>query len=84
MDYVAQKWDTFDCVVVVMDAVQGVNTEEQVKLLEFVKDKTEKIRTIPVIVLGNKVDHPDDKEVAALVGEVSYQGFSAESWSYLS
>ena len=71
MDYVAQKWDTFDCVVVVMDAVQGVNTEEQVKLLEFVKDKTEKIRTIPVIVLGNKVDHPDDKEVAALVGEVS-------------
>ena len=55
MDYVAQKWDTFDCVVVVMDAVQGVNTEEQVKLLEFVKDKTEKIRNIPVIVLRNKV-----------------------------
>ena len=70
MDYVAQKWDTFDCVVVVMDAVQGVNTEEQVKLLEFVKDNTEKIRNIPVIVLGNKVDDPDDKEVAGLVGEV--------------
>ena len=70
MDYVEQKWDTFDCVIVVMDAVQGVNTEEQVKLLEFVKNNTKKIRNIPIIVLGNKVDDPDNVEVAELVDEV--------------
>lgn len=34
--YVAAKWNTFDCVVVVMDGKNGVNTEEQMSLLEFV------------------------------------------------
>ena len=36
-EYVESNWNTFDCVVLVMDAVQGVNTQEQVDLLKFVK-----------------------------------------------
>ena len=32
-EYVEQKWNTFDCVVLVMDGRTGINTEEQVELL---------------------------------------------------
>eukprot|EP00980_Cylindrotheca_fusiformis_P030895 scaffold25600_cov162-Cylindrotheca_fusiformis.AAC.1 len=28
-DYVEEKWNNFDCIVVVMDGRQGVNTEEK-------------------------------------------------------
>ena len=41
-DYVKSKWNTFDCVVVVMDAKQVANTEEQVELLNDVKDPIRK------------------------------------------
>lgn len=34
-EYVVNQWHTFDCVVVVMDGRQGVNTEEQVDLLKL-------------------------------------------------
>lgn len=34
--YVTEKWETFDCVVVVMDGRHGVNTEDQVYLLNLV------------------------------------------------
>jgi signal recognition particle receptor subunit beta len=67
-DYVAAKWDTFDCVIVVMDGRQGVNTEEQVGLLRFVK-KNLKLKDIPVIILCNKVDDPYDEEQAEMIGE---------------
>ena len=70
MKYVQKEWNSFDCVIVVMDAGQGVNTEEQVKLLEFVRDNAKEQRNIPVIILGNKVDNPDEEEVMELVGEV--------------
>lgn len=70
LNYVSQKWDTFDCVVIVMDAGKGVNTEEQVSLLEFVHRKLASDKSVPVIVLCNKVDDPDDDEVMELVGEV--------------
>ena len=58
-DYVNSKWDTFDCVIVVMDVVQGVNTEEQVQLLELVKKNLMNNKNLPVIVLCNKVDDPE-------------------------
>jgi GTPase SAR1 family protein len=71
--YVVDKWETFDCVVVVMDAEKGVNTEEQVELLHFVRDNLEKKKRVPVIVLCNKVDDPDAKELMDLVQEVREQ-----------
>jgi hypothetical protein len=40
-NFVAQKWHTFDVVVLVMDGKQGVNTEEQIKMLQFVKENQE-------------------------------------------
>jgi GTPase SAR1 family protein len=36
-DFVSNNWKTFDCVIVVMDGKQGVNSEDQVFLLQFVK-----------------------------------------------
>ena len=68
-DYVESKWDTFDCVVVVMDAIQGVNTQEQVELLKFVQRNNHHLKRIPTIVLGNKVDDPSDEDTLTLVGE---------------
>ncbi len=70
LNYVADKWDTFDCVIIVMDAEKGVNTEEQVELLKLVKQKLDVDKHIPVLVLCNKVDDPEDDELMELVGEV--------------
>lgn len=71
LKYVSRQWDSYDCVVVVMDAEKGVNTEEQVSLLEFVKEKQQQVKDVPVIVLCNKVDDPDSNhELAVLVDEV--------------
>ena len=68
-DFVEQKWDTFDVVVLVMDGKQGVNTEEQLKLFQFVKNNQDKKRLAPLIILLNKVDDPDDEEQALLIDE---------------
>mmetsp|Transcript_19929 Transcript_19929/g.56449 ORF Transcript_19929/g.56449 Transcript_19929/m.56449 type:complete len:672 (+) Transcript_19929:286-2301(+) len=68
--HVADKWSTFDCAIVVMDALQGVNTDEQVNILKFVKENNTKHKDIPIIVVGNKVDNPDDEEQMELVEEV--------------
>jgi GTPase SAR1 family protein len=68
MKYVKEKWATFDCVVVVMDGKQGVNSEEQVNLLNVVKENLN-TKDVPVIILCNKVDDPDDEEQAGLIAE---------------
>ena len=68
-EYVNAKWHTFDCVVAVMDGKQGVNTEDQVQLLKFIRANNEQIKEIPIVVLFNKVDDPMDQEQAALVHE---------------
>jgi GTPase SAR1 family protein len=68
-DYVKSHWTTFDCVCLVMDAVQGVNTEEQVELLKFVKKNNEEDKDIPTIILGNKMDDPEHKQKLELVRE---------------
>eukprot|EP00539_Tryblionella_compressa_P009996 CAMPEP_0178795558 /NCGR_PEP_ID=MMETSP0745-20121128/10183_1 /TAXON_ID=913974 /ORGANISM="Nitzschia punctata, Strain CCMP561" /LENGTH=228 /DNA_ID=CAMNT_0020453945 /DNA_START=1024 /DNA_END=1708 /DNA_ORIENTATION=+ len=67
--YTDGNWHTFDIVVVVMDARQGVNTEEQNDLLMLVQQNLSSKRVIPVVILGNKVDDPDDKEQKALLVE---------------
>ena len=68
-DYVESNWDTFDCVVVVMDAVQGVNTEEQVSLLKFVHSNNQKYKDVPIVVLGNKMDDLRDEDTIHLIEE---------------
>jgi GTPase SAR1 family protein len=69
-DYIANKWHTFDCVMVVMDGRQGANTDEQVELLRLAKSHCDSIRSVPVIVLGNKIDDPEDEEQAMMVSDV--------------
>jgi GTPase SAR1 family protein len=69
-DYVANKWHTFDCVMVVMDGRQGANTDEQVELLRLAKSHCDSIRSVPVIVLCNKIDDPEDEEQAMMVNDV--------------
>jgi GTPase SAR1 family protein len=68
-DYVNDNWKTFDCAVVVMDGRQGVNTEEQVSLLHFVKKNIDEKKDVPVVILFNKIDDPEDDEQAELVLE---------------
>ena len=68
--YIHDNWDGFDCVVVVMDAIQGANTQEQVSLLRFVSDNVREKKDIPVIILGNKIDDPDDEEMLFQVEEL--------------
>ena len=75
-EYVDEKWHTFDCVVLVMDGKQGVNTEDQVLLLNLVKSNKERIKNVPVIILFNKVDDPEDQEQAELIQE-AYQEIEA-------
>ncbi|KAL3912360.1 MAG: hypothetical protein SGILL_006915, partial [Bacillariaceae sp.] len=67
--YVEANWGTFDCVIVVMDAVQGVNTQEQVDLLKFVHQNNQEEKKIATIILGNKVDDPEHKSKQELVEE---------------
>ena len=67
--YVRDQWCNFDCVVLVMDGKQGVNTQDQVFLLRLVKDLLETKKKLPVIVLCNKVDDPEDEEQAEMVNE---------------
>jgi small GTP-binding protein len=68
--YINEHWDTFDCVIAVMDVFQGVNTDEQVQLLELIRDNNSSKKCVPFIVLCNKMDDPDDDEVQMLVTEV--------------
>ena len=70
LKFVEERWDSFDIVVVVMDATQGVNTEDQVKLLKFVQKNNSTVKDLFTIVVCNKVDHPDVECVGELVDEV--------------
>jgi GTPase SAR1 family protein len=65
LNYVNTKWDSFDCVVVVLDVYQDV--DEQASLLKLVKDNIANEKDIPVIVVCNKVDDPYNQDVAMLV-----------------
>jgi GTPase Era involved in 16S rRNA processing len=65
LNYVNTKWDSFDCVVVVLDVFQDI--DEQASLLSVVKDNIANEKDIPVIVVCNKVDDPYNQDVAMLV-----------------
>jgi small GTP-binding protein len=67
-DYTSEHWHEFDCVVLVLDGKQGANTEEQLRLLKLTRKHLKK-RKVPVIILCNKVDDPDDEEQKLLVEE---------------
>ena len=68
-EYVEENWHSFDIAVVVMDGRQGVNTEEQLELLKLVKQNNHKVKKIPIIILCNKVDDPEDAEQTLLFKE---------------
>jgi GTPase SAR1 family protein len=51
-----------------MDGKQGVNSEEQVNLLNLVKESMD-TKEVPVIILCNKVDDPTTKKQAGLIAE---------------
>jgi signal recognition particle receptor subunit beta len=68
-DYVEDRWDQFDCVILVMDARHGVNTEEQIALLEFIKTNLNERKDLPVIILFNKVDELDPQEEKEVIEE---------------
>ena len=70
-NYVSSHWHTFDCVIVVLDGRQGVNTEEQVELLKLAKTQCHEVKEIPLIVLLNKIDDPDEEEQKGLVKEAT-------------
>ena len=68
-EFVNSRWHTFDCVILVMDSKQGVNTQDQMFLLNLIKTNTTTVKKVPVIILCNKVDDPFDEELALLVVE---------------
>jgi len=68
-NYVTEKWNTFDCVVLVMDGTKGVNDKEQVKFFEFAKDNLDTKKDLPLIILCNKIDDPKEEEQSLLVDE---------------
>jgi len=67
--FVGERWHTFDCVVLIMDGKDGVNTQDQVFLLNLVKYYVTFVKEVPVIILCNKVDDPEDEEMSGLVDE---------------
>lgn len=67
-DYLEQNWTTLDCVVVVIDVFQ-VDDDEQLDLLKFVEDNRTR-KDIPIIVVANKVDDPNDEDTIQQVKEI--------------
>ena len=63
-EYVKDHWDTFGCVIVVLDVTQ--NNEEARRrhrsLLQSLKDLN-KMNHVKIIVVGNKVDNMESSEV---------------------
>mmetsp|Transcript_30405 Transcript_30405/g.63470 ORF Transcript_30405/g.63470 Transcript_30405/m.63470 type:complete len:819 (-) Transcript_30405:70-2526(-) len=68
-NYISENWMTFDCVIIVMDGRQGVNTEEQVELLKMARENCQKVKDISIVVVMNKIDDAEDEEQLALVDE---------------
>jgi len=83
-NYVESNWNVFDSVVVVMNGT-SVDTD----LLKFVKDNNEKLKNIPTIILGNKLDdlYDDDtieaieetrSQIIEIFGNIDYQSIPHE------
>ena len=80
LDYVEKCWEKFDCVIIVIDSLQGVNTEEftkeQISLLKLVEKNTKAKLPFPVIALCNKVDDPSNEETRILLGETQSEVYN--------
>lgn len=68
-DFIKAEWNDFDCAILVLDGRHGVNTEEQVNMLKFVKSNLRTKRNIPVLILFNKVDELGFTEKEAILKE---------------
>jgi GTP-binding protein EngB required for normal cell division len=68
--YLSSNWDSFDCVVVVLDIAESINN--QLELIRFVVDLLKGSKEIPVIFACNKVDSPYDPELNSKLEELEY------------
>ena len=68
-DFVNEHWHTFDCVILVLDGRQDINTDENIQLLQMVQQHCRTIKNVSVIVVMNKVDDGDNNEQNVLVEE---------------
>jgi GTPase SAR1 family protein len=66
--YLCTHWDSFDCVVVVLDVTETSN--KQLEFINLVKDNLKQIKDIPVIFACNKVDNPYDPELNTKLDEL--------------
>jgi GTPase SAR1 family protein len=63
--YVKQQWDSFDCVIVVLDVT--ANPSDQEHLLQFVKHQLDTQTRHPVLCLWNKLDDPYDPKALQII-----------------
>jgi small GTP-binding protein len=59
--YLNATWDTYDCVVVVLDVMESI--DKQNDLLNLVRENLKEKKDVPVIFVCNKVDHPRNQDV---------------------
>jgi GTPase SAR1 family protein len=60
--YVDEKWDSFDCIVLVLDSLFQSSEEDQVKLLQYLHENLVEKRNLPIIVLLNQFDESEDED----------------------
>jgi GTPase SAR1 family protein len=60
--YVDEKWDSFDCIVLVLDSLFQSSEEDQVKLLQYLHENLAEKRNLPIIVLLNQFDESEDED----------------------
>ena len=65
LDYVNDKWNSFDALVLVLDGTQDISCH--LFLLHLVKTNLNEKKDVPVIVLCNKIDDPEDEEQIEVV-----------------
>lgn len=63
--YVKQQWDSFDCVIVVLDVT--ANPLDQERSLQFVKQQLDMQTRHPVLCLWNKLDDPYDPKALQII-----------------
>jgi len=60
--FVAEKWDTFDAVLAILDGKKGLKEDDE-NLLKLLKEKQDE-RCLPLIILCNKIDDPEDEKLS--------------------
>ena len=62
-EYIKKNWLEFDCVILVIDVNYRSRKGYMIKLLQFLKQQNVETKDIPIIILCNKVDNPNDADV---------------------